>query len=74
MPENINVSNRIQGYFCSYIVFDLSKKCEMEIKALEKGLDFDPIHMILLIRGVLCFYNQTNKYNLKIILIVRFSS
>ena len=74
MPENINVSNRIQGYFCWYIVFDLSKKCEMEIKALEKGLDFDPIHMILLIRRVLCFYNQTNKYNLKIILIVRFSS
>ena len=24
------------------------------------------IHMILLIRRVLCFYNQTNKYNLRI--------
>ena len=32
------------------------------------------IHMILLIRRVLCFYNQTNEYNLKIILVVRFSS
>ena len=31
-------------------------------------------HIILLIRRVLCFYNRTNKYNLKIILIVRFSS
>ena len=46
MPENINVSNRIQGYFCSYIVFNLSKKVlsETEIKELEKGLDFAPIH------------------------------
>ena len=37
-------------------------------------LDLHMIHMILLIRRFLCFYNQTNKYNLKIILIVRFSS
>ena len=37
-------------------------------------LDLHMIHMILLIGRVLCFYNQTNKYNLKIILIVRFSS
>ena len=45
MPGNINVSNRIQGYFCSDIVFNLSKKVlsETKIKVLEKGLDFAPI-------------------------------
>ena len=42
IPENINVSSRIQGYFCSNTVFNLSKKvlAETEIKVLEKGLDF----------------------------------
>ena len=45
MPENINVSSRIQGYFCSNTVFNLSKKVlsKPEIKVLEKGLDFVPI-------------------------------
>ena len=32
------------------------------------------IHAILLIRGSLYFYNQTNKFKLKIILIVQLSS
>ena len=42
IPENINVSSRIQGYFCSNTVFNLSKKvlAETEIKVLEKVLDF----------------------------------
>ena len=45
MPENINVSNRIQGYFSSDTVFDFSKKVfsETEIKVIAKGLDFAPI-------------------------------
>ena len=43
---NINNSNdRISGYFCSDIVFNLSKKIltDIEIKVLEKGLDYAPI-------------------------------
>ena len=45
MPENINVSNRIQGYFSSDTVFDLSKKVlsETEMKVIAKRLDFAPI-------------------------------
>ena len=45
MPENINVSNRIQGYFSSDTVFDLSKKVlsETEMKVIPKRLDFAPI-------------------------------
>ena len=45
IPENINGSNCIHGYFCSDTVFNLSKKVlnETEIKALEKGFDFAPI-------------------------------
>ena len=37
-PENINVSSRVQGYFCSDTVFNLSKKVlsETEIKVLER--------------------------------------
>ena len=31
-------------------------------------------NMILLIGSDLCFYDQTNEYNLKIILVVKFSS
>ena len=36
---------RISGYFCSDIVFNLSRRMlsEDEIKVLEKGLDFAPI-------------------------------
>ena len=37
MPENINVSSSIQGYFCSDTVFNLSKKV-FKIKLLGKGL------------------------------------
>ena len=43
---NINDSNdRISGYFCSDTVFTLSKKVltDIEIKVLEKGLDYAPI-------------------------------
>ena len=44
MPENINVSNRIQGYFSSDTVFDLSKVLsETEMKVIAKRLDFAPI-------------------------------
>ena len=45
IPENINVSNRIQRYFSSDTVFDLSKKVlsETEMKVVAKGLDFAPI-------------------------------
>ena len=34
MPENINASSRIQGYFCSNTVFNLNQKVlsEMEIR------------------------------------------
>ena len=41
MPERI----AFKGYFCSYIVFNLSRKVlsEAEIKTLEKGLNFAPI-------------------------------
>ena len=43
MPENINVSNRIQGYFSSDTVFDLSKvSSETELKVTAKRLDFAP--------------------------------
>ena len=37
---------RISGYFCSDTVFNLSQRVlsEDEIKVLEKGLDFAPIH------------------------------
>ena len=39
---NITNSDRISGYFCSDTVFNLSKKVlsDMEIKILEKGLDY----------------------------------
>ena len=42
MPKNFNVSNRIQGYFCSDKVYNFSKKIlhEKEVKVLGKGLDF----------------------------------
>ena len=45
MPENISVISRIQGYFSSDTVFDLSKKVlsETEMKVIAKGLDFAPI-------------------------------
>ena len=45
MSENINVSNRIQGYMSSDTVFDLSKKVlsETEMKVIVKRLDFAPI-------------------------------
>ena len=44
IPENINVSNRIQGYFSSDTVFDLSKVLsETEMKVIAKRLDFAPI-------------------------------
>ena len=42
---SITGSDRISGYFCSDAVFNLSKKVlsDMEIKILEKGLDYAPI-------------------------------
>ena len=42
---SITGSDRISGYFCSDTVFNLSKKIlsDMEIKILEKGLDYAPI-------------------------------
>ena len=42
---SITDSDRISGYFCSDTVFNLSKKVlsDMEIKILEKGLDYAPI-------------------------------
>ena len=42
---SITNSDRISGYFCSETVFNLSKKVlsDMEIKILEKGLDYAPI-------------------------------
>ena len=44
MPENINVRNRIQGYFSSDSVFDLSKVLsKIEIKVIAKRLAFAPI-------------------------------
>ena len=44
MSENINVSNRIQGYISSDTVFDLSKVLsETEMKVIVKRLDFAPI-------------------------------
>ena len=45
IPENINVSIWIQGYFCSDTVFNLCKKVlsETAIRVLEKGLYFAPI-------------------------------
>ena len=45
MPKNINASSRVQEYFCSDKVLNLSKKVlpETEIKVLEKGLFFAPI-------------------------------
>ena len=44
ISENINVSNRIQGYFSSDTVFDLSKVLsETEMKVIAKRLDFAPI-------------------------------
>ena len=41
----ITDSDRISGYFCSNTDFNLSKKVlpDMEIKILEKGLDYTPI-------------------------------
>ena len=40
-----NSNDRISGYFCSDTVFNLSKKVltDIEIKVLEKGLDYAPI-------------------------------
>ena len=40
-----NSNDRISGYFCSHTVFNLSKKVltDIEIKVLEKGLDYAPI-------------------------------
>ena len=44
VSENINVSNRIQGYISSDTVFDLSKVLsETEMKVIVKRLDFAPI-------------------------------
>ena len=44
---SITNSDRISGYFCSDTVFNLSKKVlsDMEIKILEKGLDYAPIQI-----------------------------
>ena len=52
---SITGSDRISGYFCSDTVFNLSKKVlsDMEIKILEKGLDYAPIQ------------NKTNKPKLR---------
>ena len=54
--QNINTSfayprcgvtseGRLEGYFCSYTVFNLSRKVltDTEIRILGKGLDFAPI-------------------------------
>ena len=40
-----NSNDRISGYFCSDTVFNLSEKVltDIEIKVLEKGLDYAPI-------------------------------
>ena len=45
----ITNSDRISGYFCSDTVFNLSKKVlsDMEIKILEKGLDYACIQKII---------------------------
>ena len=42
---NSSGSDWISGYFCSDTVFNLSKKVltDIEIKVLEKGLDYAPI-------------------------------
>ena len=55
VDENINLSSRIQVYFCSDKVFNLSKKVlsETEIKVLEKRFDFALIQ------------NQINKSELR---------
>ena len=41
----IDENDRLEGYFCSDTVFNLSNKIlsDSEIKLLEKGLDFPPI-------------------------------
>ena len=45
MSENINGCNRIQGYFSSDTIFDLSMKVlsEAKMKVFPKRLDFAPI-------------------------------
>ena len=46
LERSVNISaTRITGYFCSDTVFNLSDKVltDLEIKVLEKGLDFAPI-------------------------------
>ena len=45
MPEEINVTNGIQGYFCSNTVFNLINEVlsKTETNVHEKGLDFAPI-------------------------------
>ena len=47
MKVKADVTNegRLVGYFCSNTVFNLSRKVltNIEIKVLEKGLDFAPI-------------------------------
>ena len=37
------------------------------------GVLYTSIHVIILIRRNLCFYNQTNEFNVKMILVLRFS-
>ena len=43
--QSTTYQNRLTGYFCSYTVFNLSKKVlsDVEIKVLEKGWDYAPI-------------------------------
>ena len=43
-PSNNTDSTRLAGYFCSEMIFSLSKKAlsDAEVKVLEKGLDFVP--------------------------------
>ena len=46
LERSVNISaTRITNYFCSDTVFNLSDKVltDLEIKVLEKGLDFAPI-------------------------------
>ena len=47
--SSITEDDRLEGYFCSKTVFNLSKKIltETEIKVLKKGLDFEPIQKTL---------------------------
>ena len=42
---NLSDESRLSGYFCSDTVFNLSKRVPsgIEIKILEKGLDYSPI-------------------------------